>query len=462
MLEPCLEHGRVHLVEGDEGPHGVVPVVLGRLVGDLQDGPFVALDLGVDVLQLHERVEHVHDELELIRHERVVVDEVLPVGVLAEAGREVELGVQGILLLVEEFPELHDSVLVLVEDTLLGDVLGVGALEGDTGLEAAEDLPVLVGSVVDVATVKHLRQVLLCGAADPDLLGTVLGQRGDDLLQLEEQLLAGADELADLVDEEQQAVVVSLPGNIRLQFKAELLRGGVDCVLGDLVPDDVDGQGRDLRRLLEDVVEFGDGEGLSLRLPVEAVLREGGLELVELSLVLEGLLEVLGEGDAELVEPAEGVELLPDGLREGRVVGRAVADLVADVEEHRVDLRLPEPLHQILEVGDGGVESAVRMRQRVEVVHGLKHPLQCLVAMGGGEAEIEILQEVGLTGAVVSVDPDAGVADVPRPDGVQDAVQTVQDFVREDVFLDLDLDGGRAVIRDGDGGIEGTSDVVLV
>ena len=65
-----------------------------------------------------------------------------------------------------------------------------------------------------MAAVEHLRQVLLGGAADPDLLGAVLGQRGDDLLQLEEQLLAGADELADLVDEEQQAVVVALPCDI--------------------------------------------------------------------------------------------------------------------------------------------------------------------------------------------------------------------------------------------------------
>ena len=204
-----------------------------------------------------------------------------------------------------------------------------------------------------MAGVEDLGQVLLRGAADPHPLLRVLRQLRDDLLQLKEQLLAGADELADLVDEEQQPVVVALGCHVRLQFKAQLLGSGIYAGLGNLVTDDVDGKGRDLVGLLEDVVQFRDGQGLSLGVPVEPVLGKRSLELLELPLVLERLLKVLGKGDAELVEPAEGVEFLPDRLREGRLVRRLVADLVPDIEQDRVDLGPSQPLHQVVELRDG-------------------------------------------------------------------------------------------------------------
>ena len=60
----------------------------------LDDASFVTLHLLCNITQIEERVEHLHDQLELIRHERVVGDEVLLGLVAVVCGRQFELKVK--------------------------------------------------------------------------------------------------------------------------------------------------------------------------------------------------------------------------------------------------------------------------------------------------------------------------------------------------------------------------------
>ena len=141
-------------VEENEASNWVVSVVLGCLMRDFQNGTFITFDFRIHVLQSHEGIEHVHNQLELIRNERIVVDEVLLVSVLAITGRKIELGIKGRRLLVIEFSELDDGIRILVQDTLLRDVLGICSLKGNTGFESAKNLSVVVACFSNVGSAK--------------------------------------------------------------------------------------------------------------------------------------------------------------------------------------------------------------------------------------------------------------------------------------------------------------------
>ena len=56
-------------------------------MGNLQDGTLVTLHLRINVLERHEGVKDIHDQLELIGNEGIVIDEFLLVGIFAIAGR---------------------------------------------------------------------------------------------------------------------------------------------------------------------------------------------------------------------------------------------------------------------------------------------------------------------------------------------------------------------------------------
>ena len=218
MLQASLEHRGEHHVEGNEASHRVVLMVLSRFMSDLQNGAFITLDLGINVLERHEGVKYVHDQLELIGNEGIVINEFLLVGVFAVAGRQVELGIKCRCLLVIELAQFNDGIFILVKDTLLGNVFRIRALQGDTGLEAAEDLAIVITGLSDMSCAEYLGEILLGCATNPCFLPAVTSESGHDLLELEEKLLIAADELANLIDEEKDSVVLSLSGQVGLEF----------------------------------------------------------------------------------------------------------------------------------------------------------------------------------------------------------------------------------------------------
>ena len=80
----------------------------------------------------------------------------------------------------------------------------------------------------------------------------------------------------------------------------------------------------------------------------------------------------------------------------------------------------------------------MRRIQRVDDLHGSKQALQGCFLSRRSDTVIEVLQEVRLTGSVVTVDPDADVVvRLVVLYRVEDTEESVQDLVCEDVFLDL-------------------------
>ena len=188
VFQAGLEHRGEHHVEGNKASNRVVSVVLGCLMRDFQNRTFITLDFRIHVLQSHEGIEHVHNQLELIRNEWIVVDKVLLVSVLAITGRKIELGIKGRRFLVIEFSKLNDGIRILVQDTLLRDILGICSLKCDTGFESAENLSVVVACFSNVGGAEDFCQILLCRTTYPGLLGAVSGEGGNNLLELEEKL----------------------------------------------------------------------------------------------------------------------------------------------------------------------------------------------------------------------------------------------------------------------------------
>ena len=105
----------------------------------------------------------------------------------------------------EAFQLVHDIV-ALGQQAGLDDLIHVGTGEGEAGLETALNLGEVVGlGLLHLA--EHGVDVFLRGHDHP---GPALADRAEllgDGLQVEHQMGIGADELADLIDQKDEAVL---------------------------------------------------------------------------------------------------------------------------------------------------------------------------------------------------------------------------------------------------------------
>ena len=76
-LQAFLEHIVVEFVEGDELARFCIGIRLGSGVDHFDDASLVALHLLRHIAEIKERVEHLHDQSELVRHEGVIIYEIL-------------------------------------------------------------------------------------------------------------------------------------------------------------------------------------------------------------------------------------------------------------------------------------------------------------------------------------------------------------------------------------------------
>ena len=134
-------------------------------MSNLDDAAFAAGYFTIHIILGHEGVKHLGHQRELVGNEWVVVDELPLILKFMIAGRQVKLGVKGILFAVIQFAQRYLTTAVLVENTLLCDILGVGALERYLDLETAHNLAIVLAGLVDITTLYHFAQILLGSAS---------------------------------------------------------------------------------------------------------------------------------------------------------------------------------------------------------------------------------------------------------------------------------------------------------
>ena len=420
ILETGLEHGTKELVKRNELADLFLLGFLCGLVGNLEHGALVTLDFSVNVLELNESIEHLHDQRELIRNEGIVVDELLFVRVALVSSRQLELGGNGVFLILVKLSKSHDCIFILVQDTLLGDLFCIGSLKGDLLLETAHNLAVFVSGLENLMSGKQLGQILLGSTSYPNAAVRGLAETGDNLLQLEQKLLPVADELANLIHEEEEAVVVALVRKVVTNLGAERLRSQSDSIALDVLIDGIIGKIRLYG--LGDINQFTERrnrEGLGVILPVIPFGLKSLLEGIQLTMLGKRALQILGQSYVELVESSEGIEFLPESFGESRAIASVSIDLRTNVEKDAVNLSILKPDGEIADIGDIDLRFALRVLKRVKFGHGFLQPGESLLLITLVDTEVQVLQEMGLTRAVVTADPDTVMADGFVADGAE-------------------------------------------
>ena len=169
MLHRTLEHGTKEAVERDKLPDFHVCGFLSYGEGDIDERTLVSLHLLVDIVHIDKRVEHLHNELELIGHERIASNEIFLACICFVLTGQYELGIEFRLVLVEHITKRNLDITFLFKNTLLRDILRRCALQRCTHLETSKNLAYLVLRIAGIATYvcHHLFQSLLCRASYP-------------------------------------------------------------------------------------------------------------------------------------------------------------------------------------------------------------------------------------------------------------------------------------------------------
>ena len=175
---------------------------------------------------LADRLKDFLDQLELVRGERVVLDEILGILEWLEghpAVLESQLVLEDVALSLSKVSSSSSfTSSALCEQTGLDHLIDVGAGERQAGLET----PLNLGEVVRLRLphlAEHGVDVLLGCDDDPGPAAADRAEFLGDRLEIEHQMRVGADELADFIDQEEQSVVRPLGVEILLDPFAEVL-----------------------------------------------------------------------------------------------------------------------------------------------------------------------------------------------------------------------------------------------
>ena len=171
-----------------------------------------------------------------------------------------------------------------------------------------------------MACIHDLREVLLSGTSNPDLISTSLGKLCDDLLKIEVSVPFAVDELAHLIGKHDKTVVFSLVLEERRELGCKAVDAHVGVTTDDPLSDAllVEGRGElygDVKNPVKLLVD--DVSSYARIVPVGiSLLKDPLLERLEYALLRERLLKVLRKSDIELVESSLAVELVPEHVKE--------------------------------------------------------------------------------------------------------------------------------------------------
>ena len=187
---------------------------------------------------LADRLEDFLDQLELIRGERVILDEIFSVFVLAERHSAVlkrELTLEDVAPLLEDGFEIGLHVWKLRQQAGLNHFIDVAAGERKRWKEPSLNLrEVLLLRLAHVP--EHCVHVFLGGDDDPGPATADRPQFFRDGLQVEHQVGVVANELPDLIHQEYDAVLRPLRFQVLFGPLTEILNGQREIVLGPVDP----------------------------------------------------------------------------------------------------------------------------------------------------------------------------------------------------------------------------------
>ncbi len=437
-LQAFLEHVVIEFVEGDELAQFGFRICLGSGVNHLDDASLVSLYLLRHIAEGEERVEHLHNQLELIRHERIVVHEILLRVVATIRCWQLELQVETSLILVVKRGEFRLHLLFFVENTFLRDDLRLCAFKGHLHLETPLDLAFLVFLLGNITVVHNLGEVLLGGASHPYLIIASLREFGDNLLQVEITVALLVDKLTHLVGKENQAIVIALIFQVGSQFHTEAVDAHVGVALDDALTDTVYGECRsqflgNVEHPVQLVVdEVGSHAGV---VPVATFFGDALLEGFEYALLCQRLFKILRQSDVEFIEASLAVELVPEDMEECLLLVGGVVVAGFEVEDAGVDGGTLQPVGDRCQLLIVETE-IVLFVEWVNGFHGFKQTSHCILTSGRRDAVVKVFQEVRLTRTIVTVNPDAHmVVGLVVLDGIEYAEETVDNFVRKHIFL---------------------------
>ena len=284
------------------------------------------------------------EHLELVVHKRVLGDEAIPgevVVVLLRPLRETEHRRETRAKTLPHRIQLFRPLLALRQQSASDHVCDL--LRRQTHLDREAPLNL---REVSAAALVHLRrdtaQLLLRGHEDPGATGAMRRQLLGDGLQVEHQLRVIADELADLIDEEGDALVRTLT----IQPRGHVLREGLGRQV-ELLPIAAEGlihlvsqAGQCLRdeRLREYGVDATDLPG------VPSFLLVGLAETRQLSPILQVTFE---RSDSQILRVQAArlkVDLVEDLDHCRSALTRRLIILGVDIEEHSARGRMQAPL----------------------------------------------------------------------------------------------------------------------
>ena len=365
----------------------------------LDDASLVTLYLLGYIAEVEERVEYLHNQLELIRHERVVVHEIILCFVATIGCRQLELKVETCLIFVVECHKLWFYFLFLVENTLLGNHLWLCAFQGNLHFEASLDLAFLILLFCNMTVVHNLRKVLLSSTSHPYLVVASFREFGDNLLEVEITVTFLVDELTHLIGKENQTVVIALVLQVGSQFHTEAVDAHIGVSLDDALTDAIYREGRgklfgNIQNPIQLVVnQVGSHTWV---VPIATFLGNAFLEGFEYAFLGKRLFQVLCQGDIELVEATLAVELIPEYVKESLLLVCRVVVAGLQVEDAGVDGGTLQP------VGDGEqlfvIETeVVFLIEWVDGFYGCQKAAYGSLAGSRSNTVVEVFQEVRLT-----------------------------------------------------------------
>ena len=151
-----------------------------------------------------------------------------------------------------------------------------------------------------------------------------------------------ANELAHLIDEEQQTEVAVVLGiDVLLHFGGKGLYRHIDIVVDNLGTNDIRCQcWVNFLSHLQSQVKATGCKTRNITFPIIALALDILFELSKLAVIVQSLLQILSQSEIEGIVTTLGIELVPEDGGEGLcLVGVRIMD-IADIEHHHLNLCL--------------------------------------------------------------------------------------------------------------------------